>query len=169
MSSLFVAFSLTLASIFFVSPISRVKSSAAVISVTGVFTVTGTVTDTFGLSSEVIVISVSPSPTAVTFPFSSTVTISGFFEVYISFLLVASSLTETSSVVLFFSSSFLSRTIPSSGTLLISVTGFLTVTVIVSLFVGSSMDLTVTVAVPSPTAVILPYLSTVTTSGLLDS
>ena len=143
-----------------------ISFSGTVISFTGILTVTVTVSLMSLLSSALTVIVVVPSPTATRLPFSSTVTMLSSPDSYITFLLVAFSGTT---VAVILSSSPLLRIMYSPLSISISVTGFLTVTVIVSLLVSSSADLTVIVAVPGPTALILPYLSTVTATVLSDS
>ena len=74
MSFLLVASSFTLTSRFSSLPFSRVKSSLAVSSFTGVLTVTVTFSLTVLLSFDVTVIIAVPSPTATILPSSSTVT-----------------------------------------------------------------------------------------------
>ena len=133
--------------------------SVTMISVTGIFTFTETVAFTVGLSFEVTVMIVSPSPTAMIFPFASTVTTDSSADSYIRVLFVASA---GVTVAVIFAESSLLRVISVLSTV-IDVTGTFTVTDIVSLFDGSSFELTVIVAVPTPTAVTLPSSSTFTT------
>ena len=167
-SSLTVASSLTFASISVSSLTNRLISflfSGTIISVTGVFTVTVTVSLASGLSTEVIVIVAVPSFFAVTTPFSSIVTLSSLSDSYVTFLFVAFSgftVTLSSFVLPGLSSNSFSSTV-------ISVTGTLTFTVTVSLFDGSSFEYTVIVVSPSPTGVILPYSSIFATVSSSDS
>ncbi len=152
------------ASTFLSSPTLRVKSADAVISVTGIFTVTLTVLTTEGLSSDLTVIVASPSPTAVKLPFSSTVTTLVLSDVNLMFLFDALAGVIVTLILLV---SFLLITISSLSSSMF-VTGIFTVTVISSYFVGSSLDETVIFAVPSPIVVILPFSSILTTSSLSE-
>ena len=118
-----------------------------------------------GSSVDAIVIVASPLPTAVIFPFASTVTTLLLLDVYVTPLSLASSgFTVTVSLSFLPTSrvmSVLSTTTSSTGTV--------TVTLTVSVFVGSSLDVIVIVASPLPVAIILPSGNTFTTPGSLVS
>ena len=151
-SSGYVASSgVTLAPIFCSSPTLTVMSFlGTVISVTGVLTVTVTLSLTVLLSFEVTVIIAVPSPTAMMLPSSSTVTTSGLLDSYVTSLFVASTGLTSVTVILSVSPLLMSIVVLST---VISVTGILTVTFTVSVFVGSSTEVIVIVVVPTPSGV----------------
>ena len=127
---------MTFALRFVSSPTLSEIFSATIISVTGILTFTATVSFTVGSSFEVTVMIVSPSPTAMIFPFSSIVATVSSADSYIRALFVASA---GVTVAVTFDEASLLRVISVLSTV-IDVTGTFTVTEIVSLFDVSSFE-----------------------------
>ena len=158
----------TVTVIFSLSPISRSNSvlSASTFSTGTTGFLTLTLIETFLLESafDVAVIVASPSPTASRLPFSSTLTTSSLLDLYVTPFSVASS---GVTVTVIFSLSPISRSISSLSTVIPS-TGTVTLTGISIALSGLPLGVIVIVASPPPTAVTLPFSSTLTTSSLLD-